>query len=374
MRTEQLSATMYSRQLRTFLRWWQEELVSLLPARLRRQLQYREHQLVCSFSSSTVQIVDCHRGAVQRSVELTPDEQGRLSAEQHEQLAGVSCQGGEQVAIRLPQEQVLSLSFSLPREAESNLDEVLGYELGRHAPFKIEQVYYGYTILERHNGERKIWLAVSVVPRKQVEPLLAQVREWGLRPVAVTADDARAGEAASPCARGGVNLLPQHERGSARGSVNRAVKLLLLLALLLTSALAGYPLVLQVLHIDELQRQVAIVKRDAVSVQSMQQEMESMAAEAAFVDDRKHQYPEVLDILDTLTRLLPDDTWLERFEMKGERIRIQGMSADASQLIELLENSPLMQKVSFDSPIVKDQRIDRFRFQIVAELVSRGAK
>lgn len=369
MGNELLSPRLLRRQLGTFLCWWRGELVSLLPGFLRRQLQYREHQLVCSFTAEGVQLVDCRLSRVEGSTELLPDAQGGLSDEQREQLSRLSSQAGEQVVIRLPQEQVLALSFPLPLEAEANLDEVLGYELGRHAPFKIDQVYYGYTIQERRGGERKLWLSVTVVPRKQVEPLLAQVRSWGLFPVAVTAG--RMDQ--SPCDLSGQNLLPPQEQVGVGGSPSLLVKLLLLLALLLGVTLAAYPLVVQKVRTAELQQQVDAVKEKAQGVQSMQQEMERMAAEAAFVDEKKRQYPEVLEVLNVLTGLLPDDTWLERFEMKGERIRIQGMSADASLLIELLENSPLLQKVSFDSPIVKDQRSGRFRFQIVAELVPRGA-
>ncbi len=351
-----------------FMRWWREELVSLLPATLRRQLQFSEHQLVCCFSEGSVQFADCHRAAVAGSVVITPDEQGRLSAAQQAQLSGLRRKAGEQVVLKLPAEQVLSLSFSLPLDAESNLEEVLGYELGRYAPFKIEQVYYGYTIQKRDSAERKLWLAVNVVPRKQVEPLLIQLREWGLQPAVLTAADADQG-AATPCSDSGQNLLPKEERSNGGGSANLTVKLLLLLALLLSAALAAYPLLVQKLRIAEMQQQVDTLKKAALSVQSMQQEMERLAAEADYVEEQKRQYPEVLDVLENLTRLLPDDTWLERFEMKGGRIRIQGMSEDASSLIELLENSALLQKVSFDSPIVKDPRTNRFRFQIVAELV-----
>ncbi len=359
--------------LRGGLRWWREELVSLLPRKLRQRLQFREHQLVVHFSDDAVQLTDCRHGQAESVADITPDAEGVLRREDQEQLLVLRRRGGDQVVISLAQEQVLALSFPLPMEAEKNLDEVLGYELGRHAPFKIEQVYYGYTVQERRSDERKIWVSVTVVPRKQVEPLLLMVRSWGFVPVAVTAAE-MANDQGSPCSFGSQNLLPIDERGEDVGRINLTVKLLLLMSLLLTAALAAYPFVLQEMRIVDLQQQVAVVKREAVSVQSMQQDMERVASEAAYVDEKKRQYPEVLDVLNALSRLLPDDTWLERFEMKGGRIRIQGMSADASSLIELLENSPLLQGVTFDSPIVKEPRIDRFRFQVVAELTKGGGE
>ncbi len=373
MRNDLMSPPAMAQQLRRFLRWWRGELVSLLPGELRRHLQYSEHQLVLLFSGDTVQLTDCRHGQAEATVDIVPDAQGLLGLEQQEQLLKLRRRGGDRVAILLSQEQVLALSFPLPLEAENNLDEVLGYELGRHAPFKIEQVYYDYTVQERRSGERTIWVSVTVVPRKQVEPMLTRVRNWGLIPAVVTVAE-QANSSSSACSIGEQNLLPRDEREADAGHASLAVKLLLLVALLLTALVAVYPILIQEMRITELQQQVTMVKKEAVSVQSMQLEMERVAAESAYVDDRKRQYPETLDVLNTLTRILPDDTWLERFEMRGARIRIQGMSADASSLIELLENASLLQKVSFDSPIVREPRIDRFRFQIVAELVQGGGR
>ncbi|MEN8170810.1 MAG: PilN domain-containing protein [Pseudomonadota bacterium] len=357
--------------VRAFLRWWREELVSLLPGELRNHLQHREHQLVVCFSEDGVQLTDCRLGQPESSVDFVLDAQGAVSQTDKERLSRLRGRGGDKVVIRLPHEHVLSLSFPLPLEAEKNLLEVLGYELGRHAPFKIEQVYFDYAVLERRSDENKIWVSVMVVPRNQVEPLITMVRAWGLIPEVLTVSEQSESQG-EQCALSGFNLLPLAERDRAKGSMNMAAKVLVLSASLLMATLASYPLLLQEMRISELRAQVEAVRNEAVNVQSMQQELERVAAESAFVDEKKRQFPEVLDVLNALTEILPDDTWLERFEMKVTRIRMQGFSADASSLIELLENSPLLQNAAFDSPVVKDPKTDRFRFQIVAELTGEG--
>lgn len=359
--------------LRSLLQWWGEELVLMLPRPLRRHLRYSEHQLVACFSDDGVQLNDCRRGQAEAVVEIAPGEYPRLSGELQQQLLLLRRRSGDEVMITLPREHVLALSFHLPLEAEKNLHEVLGYELGRYAPFKIEQVYYAYRISKRSTVENKIWLSVDIVPRKQVDPLLAMVRTWGLVPSGVTVHDVTQGEEAC-CEHGAENLLPEAQRGGSNRVVNRMVKVLTLSALLLLLAVAGYPILLQELQIATLQQQLEGVKRDAATVESMQQEMERVASDAAFVDEVRLKSPEILDVLNSLSKILPDDTWLERLETRGTRIRIQGLSADPSSLIERLENSALLQQVSFDSPIVKDSRLERFRFQIVAQMtVKEGA-
>jgi general secretion pathway protein L len=370
MRNEQMTLASLSGAAGSFFRWWREELVTLLPSALRHHLQYNEHQLVIYLLDEGVRVADCHHGQPESSMDVIPDEQGGIDKQAKERLVRLRKRSGDSAVIKLPHSHTLSLSFSLPLEAEKNLHEVVGYELGRHAPFKIDQVYYDYQVIERRREEKKLRVKASVVPRKQLAPMLSMVREWGFTPAVITVE--AESEEGAFCHLGRLNLLPPPERDTSSGAMNRMAKVLALTAVLLGLAVAGYPLLQQELAIAEMQSRVASVKAEAVNVQSMQQELERLAEASNYVKSQKQQLPEVLDVLNALSLLLPDDTWLERFEMKGERIRMQGMSQDASSLIELLENSPLLQKVSFDSPIVKDPRSGHFRFQIVAELVARG--
>lgn len=353
-----------------FLFWWRDELVSMLPKAIQHKLQYSEHQLVINFSSEGVLLADCKHGQAEASIRLIPDERGELTPEDSRQLLKLKKSVGDSVVIRLDSDHVLSLSFPLPLEAEKNLKEVVGYELGRHAPFKVEQVYFDYYVSERRRNEKKLWVSVTVVPRKQLEPQINMLRLWGIVPTAITVGGNQ-NSREQPCSLASINLLPVSERGDTHVAVNRLTKVLMLTALFLISTAVSYPFIQQAQQLSAFQARVEAVKKDAVNVQSMKLALEKAAEESAYVEEKKRQYPEVLDVLNMLTMLLPDDTWLEHFEMKEERIRMRGLSADASSLIELLENSPLLQKVSFDSTIVKDPRIERFRFQIVAELAAK---
>lgn len=373
MHEPQINNPTVRQQGRRFLRWWRDELVALLPQGLRRQLQQSEQQLVVDFSEQGVVITECRRGHAGVVLTLTAGSTDELSVDEQQRLSGLLQHSANSVVLRLPSEQVLSLSFSLPLEAHKNLHEVLGYELGRHAPFKVEQVYYDYSVLEQRGDEQKIWLSVVVVPRNQVEPMLTTLRAWGLSPDIITVNEPSPDGTVS-CSISRLNLLPAAEREREKSPLNLAARVLMLSALLLVATLVAYPLLLQEMRIAELQDRVAALRSEAANVQTMQQELERAATESAFVTERKQQLPEVLDVLNILTQVLPDDTWLERFEMKARRIRIQGLSADASSLIELLENTYLLHDVTFDSPVVRDPRVERFRFQIVAELSARDDK
>jgi hypothetical protein len=71
----------------------------------------------------------------------------------------------------------------------------------------------------------------------------------------------------------------------------------------------------------------------------------------------------VLQSLEDVTKLLPDDTWLTQFEIKStakgkephREILVRGESANAGRLISLLEESKLFEQAAPRSPTTKIQ-------------------
>ena len=78
--------------------------------------------------------------------------------------------------------------------------------------------------------------------------------------------------------------------------------------------------------------------------------------------------PTKIRLLDEITRVMPDDTWLSQVQVKGGIVRIQGESEGASSLIGLMENSDLLRDVSFSSPVTKNPRTSNDRFVIQASI------
>ena len=79
----------------------------------------------------------------------------------------------------------------------------------------------------------------------------------------------------------------------------------------------------------------------------------------------------VVDVLLELTSVLPDDTWLENVALKDGGVTMQGQSASATELIELLESSAIFSKAKFESPVTQLPGGLAERFNIRAE-INRG--
>jgi len=88
--------------------------------------------------------------------------------------------------------------------------------------------------------------------------------------------------------------------------------------------------------------------------------------------ERKEKLASNVQVLGEMATLLPDDTWLNSLEIKQGTIRIQGESDAASQLISLLEESPLFEQTSFTSPVTQNSRTNKERFAISSSIGDAG--
>ncbi len=357
--------------LATFFDWWMTELAALLPPRVRQFMQRTENRLILELEGEQVLVTECRggNGKELRRYDLEPD--GRAPSPALVALLGELEKESTEVVVRLSARQSLSKTLALPIEAEENLREVLGYEMERHTPFKLDQVYYDYEVIDRQADVRRLRVKLTVIPRPALDQVMHTVVQCGLQPAVVTIAEA-AGPGADVCASPAINLLPESQRPSRAGSWNLLNRGLAVSAVVLLIVMSAVPLLRHRTAISDLETRVAAIKKEADAVGSLEDRIDQLVSESRFVVDKKQQSPVVIDVLHELTLVLPDNTWLQRFEVKGAKLDIRGESSAASALIGLIEASKVFRNATFSSPVVRDPRSNSERFQIVAEVVPGG--
>lgn len=353
-----------------FFRWWVSELAALLPSGMRRYWQRREHRLVLDFGADKVVLTECRNGTERELGECSLGTEEAAPPEGLTPLLGRVDRGGVEVVIRLPSEQVLSNDLTLPVEAEKNLRTVLGYEMDRQTPFSADQVYFDYQIEERQANLNKLRVRMLVVPRGLLESTVQKVVKWGLRPTVVTGDTVAH---TRPCEEPGINLLPEEKRQAA-GGWNPLNRMLGLSAVALVIVAVILPLQGQQAVISDLKQQTKALETEVERVNALRDKLDKMVAESRFVVDLKRRSPAAIGVLNELSLVLPDDTWLEVWELKDGKVQIQGFSANPSALIGILENSRLIRNAAFSSPVIKEPGSSRYRFQITAEISGGEAR
>jgi len=150
----------------------------------------------------------------------------------------------------------------------------------------------------------------------------------------------------------------------------RRWNLLLAVATVVLLALAGTQLLdNRQAAADRLREQVDAAAHDARRVAAQRQQLQELVDGAAFLEAKRAEHASTVELWNELTRLLPDGTYLEKLSVEGNTLQLIGLSREASQLVSLLQDSPLWRKVNLTGVLQADGgAAGRDRFTLTAEL------
>jgi general secretion pathway protein L len=118
--------------------------------------------------------------------------------------------------------------------------------------------------------------------------------------------------------------------------------------------------------LEALREETAAKGRDAKSVAQLRTTLSDAIEGANFLAQKKRARPPVIDVLLDVTRRLPEDTWLQRFQFNQGQVQLQGQAREASALIALLQQSPVLEAPALQGAITPDQRTNKEQFLIAA--------
>lgn len=350
--------------LRTFFSWWGHELASFVPATWRHWYFGRGHILLVDLHGEQFALFRPGASALEKltSIDLAPlpvDERRQIAAQTLRQYTG-----GRSflVYLALPAERALRKTLRLPLAVEENLRQTLAFELDRQTPFKPEQVYFDGIVRERHPAEQQLQVELIVLPKEAVDEPVSRAAALGL-PLngAVLAGDLV--EAGARCPNF-LSTSPSSKRFQRRLWSNAAL-------FLLTALLAGAAVALPIWQ----KRSTAIAlvnlaeeaRAAARQTQALRDRMETQANEYRFPVDQKNALPSTFLLVNQLTKLLPDDTWVSNLDVAGLDVQIQGETGSSSKLIELMENSGFLKEASHKSLLTQIPGTTVERFHIAAK-------
>lgn len=346
-------------QFGAFYSWWKSELAGMAPAFMRRKSRSAKNLLLALFNDDAVtffQRVSSHWKELGRA---------RIDSGQPEIGSYLNSVRNEKhtVIARLPGASILRRKVTLPIAAESELRKILSYQLDSLSPYPPEQIYFSTRILERSHTEKKLIVELHLVPKEEVDKLVHKMRSWNLVPDFV--DFVDQDELAEPVINFLPNPLTPVKQQRALSSPN---KLLLAVNALLAVVFVATIFITRANTEEELKTRVETAKLKADAAIRLRDRVEKLQAEGSYLQDMKKQRPPVLELIDELSGILPDKTWLERAVYSKNEISMSGISSKASVLISEIERSPLFQNAAFEASVVQDDRSGGERFQIRADI------
>ena len=345
-----------------FLRWWLGELSSAVPAALRPAgLDTESFTLVrLEQGSAFFRLFD--NGSVQdagrvtlQTLDAAAQRQAFISA-----LAKVR-NGQRDVVISLPSDRVLRKTLTLPLATEENLRQVLEFQMDEYTPFPVSQVYFGYRVAGRNFARGQLTVEFAATPRDAVDEAVQRLNDWGCVVRAAVAEDMLAAGTL-------VNLLPAAQ-GKAPSLLRHGLNPWLAgLVMLLAIAAIAMPLIIKREAVVQMQPWLEKSKTAAEAVDALRRGLEIRIEEHNYLLEKRQALPAVIVALEELTRILPDDTWVQQLDIKGKELQIQGETASSVKLIGLFEQSGRFYDASFRSPLTKGQTAGAERYQLALQM------
>ncbi|GAB2502649.1 PilN domain-containing protein [Lysobacter humi (ex Lee et al. 2017)] len=347
--------------IRGLFAWWGHALAAWLPPRLRRVLGVDRGRLLLDLPGDGLRVRLQQGGELRDlarlpleadAVEGAPDPLDRVLAPAAADLPRW---------LVLPATSSLVRRLPLPAAAADRLRDVVRFEIDRQTPFAAEAVMFDARLLGRRPADGQLDVELVAAPRAALEPQLAALGPVAGRLAGIDV----AGPDGLPR---GVNLLDPAARGRRRDVWEGWNRVLAAVALIGVAATLWTVLENRRQAADALERQVRALQPDAERAAAQRRALEDLVAGQSFLDRHRAERPTSVEVMDELSRRLPDGTYLEKLAMEDTRLTLIGLSNEAPSLLARLQGSNLWRSPALTGALQPDPATGRDRFTLTADL------
>jgi general secretion pathway protein L len=348
--------------------WWKSELVNFVPQRLGFWLtDAGERDVLLDHSDrKAVRLLLRDKAGVTREKTVNPGEDIEAALDDLLTKKGHS-RSQVSFGIALPAEKFFLRELIIPREARRSIETIVLRDLLYHTPFREDEIYHAYSVKA---AGPKLVIRQSVIRRSLVRQAISDLDISPDRLDFVHANGLAEGYPDK------LSLKPQSQKSQP------VIKLLAGLAisgLLLGSAVLALEHERQRSTLEALEQDVAAAQARALKVRSALDAENETTAALGDLRERKRVGPSLLQVWEELSRILPDDSWVQELRLaqqgqNGHELTITGFSTAAASLVEVLDRSTLLANVALTAPISLDPIEKRERFVLKARIENAVAK
>jgi general secretion pathway protein L len=265
---------------------------------------------------------------------------------------------GSRVEVELQPVHVMTHLLDFPDKATDFLDGMIRAQIDRLTPWTVNDAVFGWSS-PAPIGNDRIEVTLAATSKLKVAPLLQLVEALDGASVAVYAT-AQAGR---------IPLLDKPLRSVIGPAVN--VPRLLRVILLSAGIAAAASLLIGAYWSDSLQSELGDVQRRISQRRAaLRLEANGTASSLGLLAKRKQTTPSSVMVMEALSRVLPDSTYVTELRIEGDKVQVVGMTQDAPSLIRLLEQSPQFTRATFFAPTTRAANEPGERFHIEAHIIA----
>jgi general secretion pathway protein L len=342
-----------------FMRWWKTHLWECLPEGFRATASKNARPMMMSLADDAIWP---ERSDLSKPLRISKTT-----------LLSGGANRSRPVALIVGEASGLRRKVELPLAVEERLAQVLAYELDRLTPLRADELYYDFRMLSRNAARGVCVVELVAVPKKRANEMIVNAKAMGAETTRLLLSASDVDD--------GIDLLAATRKDVEPENGKRWITpALLALCGLLALALVAYPIYKKRQYVIEMLPIEASARIDAEAAAVIQRQLEKQVTEYNHVLKRKHASPIAVQILEDMTKRLPEDTWAQSFEIKAlagvanpglrpREVIVQGETGSGAKLLQFVQESTLLKDPVLKAAMTRvSPTAERFHF--AGELVS----
>jgi len=268
---------------------------------------------------------------------------------------------GSRAELVLRPSRFLFRPLELPRQAAEFLAGIVRAQIDRLTPWTASEALFGWT-QPTETGNDRLSMTVAATARSLVAPYVEALAGLGAKAIAVSTLPQGGDRADAP-----IKMLDEGATGALDVARVRNVLAAVFVLAGLSAAIAtavdqvvGDGLDAQRLELSRrISQHRALMRRDGIG-------SEPSARNA--LDRRKWETPSSVIVIEVLSQILPDHTYVTELRVEGDKLQLIGITHDAPSLIRLIEQSPHFTRATFFAPTTRSAGDPGERFHIEARI------
>lgn len=321
-----------------FIRWWGRMLAASFP---RKHKIHKDKYCIAYWAKSKLRFAICANGQLKELGELDLDRHDIADLNANNLRAVRACR--LPLVFRIDSNRGVEVIDRLPKTATKELTKILTHRLDSLSPWRHEAVHFAANgITESNDGY--IEVRIAIVPRRTVLAAIEILESLSLRAETI---DLEGTHWSAP---------PNHDLNPARHAPRLSFSVIALLiglqiGIIIIAALARHDLEVRVELNNARIRQLALLEERLTDAAELRAQFAKLETARRSLFELINGRISPLIVIETLSRILPDTTWLDEFTIADTQLAISGFSADATLLPSLLEITSTFNSVQFTGPI-----------------------
>ena len=271
---------------------------------------------------------------------------------------------GNNIEVILRPDRFLFRPLELPDRAAEFMPGIVRSQIDRITPWNAADSAFGWSEPVKADAER-IVVTVAATTFASIKPYVQAITDIGARSIAVFTSLPEAASDAQP-------IKVWEQKSQSAGDIGRTRRALVIILATISIA-AGIAFATDIVvgtfltaQQDELARQISGIRSASGGGQG------SITTAQHALEQRKHEVPSSVLVLEALSKILPDQTYVTELRLEGNKLRLIGITRDAPSLIGLIERSGRFTRASFFAPTTRSPSNTGDRFHIEAVINTAG--